>query len=199
MHRNSVLLFEKYALPYFSSPSRVLEIGPDASPSTYRNVVAPGEISWETIDLYEHADLDYHATDEYHFPLESDTFDIVLSGQVIEHIRKPWVWIHEVTRVCKPGGYVITVIPVSWPYHEAPIDCWRAFPEGMNALYDDAGLEVELSVFESLEMPGFRRRMPGRSSEWQSRTLRTAYKMLGKIGFPVETAYDTITIGRKPL
>ena len=66
-------------------------------------------------------------------------------------MRKIWLWIKELTRVCKVGGLVITINPVSWPYHEHPIDCWRAFPEGMRALYEDASLEVLLSIFESLE------------------------------------------------
>ena len=127
----------------------------------------------------------------------SDAYDIVLSGQVIEHVRKIWLWIKELARVCKVGGLVITINPVSWPYHEHPIDCWRAFPEGMQALYEDASLEVLLSIFESLEATQYRRHIPGRSSEWQPRLLRNAYRILGRIGFPVECAYDTITIGKK--
>lgn len=65
------------------------------------------------------------ASSEYEFPIPSDSYDIVLSGGVIEHVRKVWVWIREVARVCKIGGLVITVAPASWPYHVAPIDCWR--------------------------------------------------------------------------
>ena len=42
-----------------------------------------------------------------------------------------------------------------------------------------------------------RRHIPGRSSEWQPSLLRNAYRILGRVGFPVECAYDTITIGKK--
>jgi SAM-dependent methyltransferase len=108
-------------------------------------MVGDGAITWETVDLYESPNLAYRAIDEYHFPIPDDTFDIILSGQVIEHVRKVWLWVKGVARVCKPGGLVITINPVSWGYHEAPVDCWRIYPEGMKALYEDAGLEMQMS------------------------------------------------------
>ena len=43
----------------------------------------------------------------------------------------------------------------------------------------------------------YRRHIPGRSSEWQPSLLRNVYRILGRVGFPVECAYDTITIGKK--
>lgn len=99
----------------------------------------------ETVDLFPEPRLTYVATDEYAFPIPDESYDLVLSGQVFEHVRKIWVWMKELSRVCKAGGTVITINPVSWPYQEAPIDCWRAYPEGMCALYDDASLDVSLS------------------------------------------------------
>jgi len=103
----------------------------------------------------------------------------------------------ELARVCRAGGKVITINPVSWPYHEYPIDCWRAYPEGMMALYEEANLKVLLSTAESLETPHFKRYIPGRSLAKLRRSLRAAYTLLGAFGFPVEQAVDTITIGEK--
>ena len=40
------------------------------------------------------------------FPAPSGAYDIVFSGQVIEHVRKIWLWIKELTRICKVGGLV---------------------------------------------------------------------------------------------
>lgn len=197
MHTNSKLLFEKYAKQYFHSGMLVLEIGPDGFPSTFRSLVDDSSVTWNTLDLYQHAQLTYTAVSEYDFPIPDNEYDIVVSAQVIEHVRQIWVWIKEVARVCKVGGLVITINPVSWPYHEAPIDCWRAFPEGMRALYENASLEVILSKWESLEAPHLRRRVPGRSPEWQPRRLRVAYQLLNLVGFPAECAFDTVTIGKK--
>jgi hypothetical protein len=100
--------------------------------------------------------------------------------------------------VTKPGGLVITVSPVSWHYHEAPVDCWRAYPEGMRAVYEDAGLETILATWDSYENPGYKRYIPGISAEWQGRRRRIMWRVLSTIGVPVERSYDAITIGRKP-
>jgi SAM-dependent methyltransferase len=200
VHSNSRLLFSKYAKGHFRSGIRVLEIGPDDFPSTYRSTVeAAGNAAavWDTLDLYANPRLTFVAESEYRFPIADETYDVVLSGQVIEHVRKPWVWIRELARVCKAGGTVITINPVSWPYHHAPIDCWRVYPEGMKALYEEAALEVLTSLWESLERPGFRRYIPGASMENYSLPRRLASRWLGRLGIPVERAYDTVTIGRK--
>ena len=126
MHTNSRLIFEKYGKKYFQPGMRVLEIGPDGAPSTYQRAVNDISIVWHTLDLRDDAMLTYRAKYEYEFPVESGSYDIVLSGNVIEHVRQIWTWMVELTRICKPNGVVVTINPVSWPYHEAPVDCWRA-------------------------------------------------------------------------
>lgn len=199
MHTNSRLLFEKYASEYFLPGMRVLEIGPDKFPSTYQTMLMDRSLGWDTLDIYDDNRLTYRATSEYSFPIPDNTYDVVLSAQVIEHVRKIWVWMKELARICKPGGLVITINPVSWPYHEGPIDCWRAYPEGMRALYEDASLDVLMSKWESLEARGYWNHVGGRSPELQPGLLRATYRVLGLFGLPVERAYDTVTIGRKVL
>jgi SAM-dependent methyltransferase len=190
MHLNSKLLFQKYALPYFADGMRVLEIGPDAVPSSYQAIVGMTGITWHTIDMFDSPNLTYRNSGEYSFPIETGSYDLVLSAQVIEHVRKIWNWMGEVSRVCKPGGTIITINPVSFRYHEAPIDCWRIYPEGMKALYDDAGVDTLLSTAEALEP----------FSIGLKHGLRLVKKMVfrGKIpstGLP--PILDTISIGKK--
>jgi SAM-dependent methyltransferase len=199
VHLNSRLLFEKYALDQFRSGLRVLEIGPDGFPSTYQTVVGESSIAWDTVDLREDSRLTFAAASEYSFPIPDDTYDIVLSGQVIEHVRRIWAWMPEVARVCKVGGVVITINPVSWPYHASPFDCWRIYPEGMKALYEDAGLDVVLSRWDSLEARGRATYIPGRShpARYRPPWVNEVFHGLAEAGFPVERAYDTITIGTK--
>ncbi len=198
MHPNSVLLFGRYAAHLFRGGMRVLEVGPDAVPSTFQIGIGTGPITWETVDLSGRADVTHEMRDDMRFPMEDDRYDIVFSSQVIEHVRRVWLWVPELARVCKPGGYVITINPVSWPYHEAPIDCWRIFPEGMRALYEDAGLRVLMSRFETLEVDVSRggRLFPGTSAA-QGRL--DDFKRLVKriVGWPITCAFDAITIGVK--
>lgn len=199
MHRNSRLLFERYAKELFQPGMRVLEIGPDWHPTTYQTALGRDDLTWHTVDFGDHPVLTYHLQDEYHVPVEDDAYDIVLSGNVIEHVKKIWVWIKEVARVCKPGGTVITINPISWPFHENPVDCWRIYPDGMRTLYDEAGLEVDLAKCESLEGAVFTRFIAGRGRDWQHQDELKRTEELAPLGMPVECALDTITIGRKPV
>lgn len=197
MHTNSRLLFEKYALPLLKPGLKVLEIGPDSFPSTYQHLAEGLSLEWHTLDIYDSPHLTYPNSGQYSFAIPDESYDVVLSGQVIEHVKKPWRWIPELARITKAGGLIMTINPVSWIYHEAPVDCWRIYPEGMKALYEDASLTVLFSCWESLETPHFHRYLPGISRECQGRKKRIVYDILGRFGFPVERSYDTVTVGRK--
>jgi len=159
MHLNSFLLFKKYASPYFKSNLKVIEIGANG-PSQYYDLIKPAIGNWHSLNL---AGIDaaagwaYHieSKNEYSFPVDTGSYDIVLSGQVIEHVRDIYLWMEELYRIARPGGLVITINPVSWPYHEAPVDCWRIYPEGMKALTERIGFRLLLSKFESLELEYF--------------------------------------------
>jgi SAM-dependent methyltransferase len=201
MHGNTRKLFKKYAKQYFQPNMCVLEVGAGTEPqASIQRIVGDASICWETAGIDPSCPTTYIGT-EYSYPIDSDRADIVVATNVLEHVRKPWVWIKELARICKPGGYVITINPVSWPYHEHPIDCWRAYPEGMKALYEDAGLSVITSRCESLENTNLRRHVPGRSlgniydkGGWKTKALT---KTLETLRLPVERPYDTVTIGQK--
>ena len=47
-----------------------------------------------------------------------------------------------IARISKPGGTICVIAPYSWGYHAHPIDCWRIYPDGMDAVMKHAGLEV---------------------------------------------------------
>lgn len=196
MHANSILLFDKYAKPLLERGMHVLEIGPDAFPSTFQRRSQDVALEWHTVDIHGSPKLTYPNAGEYRFPIPDQSYDVVLAANVIEHVRKPWKWMPELARLLKPRGIMIIICPVSWVYHESPVDCWRIYPEGMNALCEEAGVTVVMSRWESLETPNYRRYLPGISREWQSPKKRFGSKILGKLGFPVERSYDTITIGR---
>jgi SAM-dependent methyltransferase len=199
MHENSRLMFVRYALPLFGAGARVLEVGPDGMPSTYERIVrdalgAGPPSAWHTVDLATRPGTTYAARDEYAFPIADGAYDVVLSGQVLEHVRKPWRWLPELARVCRRGGSVVTISPVNWQYHEAPVDCWRAYPEGLRALYEEAGLEVVESTWRSLEPKRLLPRVPRPASDHAPGLL---YRVARRLRWPLARAYDAITIGRK--
>ena len=71
-----------------------------------------------------------------------NSFDVVISGQTLEHVEYPWEVIKEIERVMKPGGIGCIIVPSSGYEHGYPIDCWRYMPDGLRALANWAGLEI---------------------------------------------------------
>lgn len=193
-------MFERHAAPFIHERADVLEIGPDTIPSTYRCHTPAAIASWHTLDFERNEPLTYTIEDGYSFPIEDDSYDVVISGQVIEHVPKPWRWLPEVARVTRRGGTVITVAPVTWPYHEAPVDCWRVYPDGLRALYDEAGLDVVLAEWGSIELEAIVRRLPKRipHPQLQLQRLSTALLLLSEhTRWKNQGSYDTVAVGRK--
>jgi SAM-dependent methyltransferase len=217
MHLNCDLLFKKYALEHFKDNALVLEIGPDIIPSTLSLMVGNPTITWESLNLAigeetsrtRNSQLTILADNEYAYPIADNTYDIVISANVLEHVKKFWKWFEELKRIVKPGGLIITIAPVSWPYHEAPVDCWRIYPDGIRALYEDIGLTDVFTTFESLEKEQFADTntpvIPWATNinKKKAKIINSYNTVLKFIPFskalrvPMPVAYDLITIASK--
>jgi SAM-dependent methyltransferase len=146
MHANSLELFKKWGLSCIKEGDKVLEVGPDwaISGGMCRPLVLEAKADyWATdpVDRYAGYNTFVQMPDYYTIPLPKDHFDVVFSLNVIEHVPDLWTWLQELVRVTRPGGLVILVNPVSWPYHESPVDCWRILPEGYKMLFKGCWLE----------------------------------------------------------
>lgn len=194
MHANCSLLFEKHARPLFRPGMRVLEVGPDGHPSSFQKIVAEPTIRWETIEIFESPQVTYVAKADYAFPIEDGQFDIVVSANVIEHVKKIWLWMRELARVTKPGGYVVTINPVNWAFHENPVDCWRIWPEGMRALHEDSGLTTTLALYDHLDDNPMN---PPAAFPLIKQGVRKLLGLKAWVPWYAEPAIDTISIGQK--
>ena len=224
MHLNCKLIFKKHVVTFFKPGIKVLEIGPLGNPSEYQKIINDRSIEWQTLNLVNWTlddmgnkdQLTVLTNDPYHYPVLDNTYDIVVSGSVMEHVEDIINWYQELKRIIKPGGYIITIVPVSWPYHEAPVDCWRIFPEGFKSIFSTVGLKKITCIFESLEFencyPTLNKNnfeiLPGRSIYWdKSKTQLNSQirwnQLIRKIPFfrrliiPIEAAFDTISIAQK--
>lgn len=69
--------------------------------------------------------------------VQNDSFDVVFSSDVFEHINRPWLAASEIMRILKPGGLSITATLWAWRSHPCPIDYWRFSPECLEFLFSD--------------------------------------------------------------
>jgi len=97
---------------------------------------------------------------EYSVPVQDGAFDVIISGNTMEHVRKFWVLLPELARVLRSGGLMILSVPgQGWGKHEHPEDCWRFMPESMNVMLDDLlGFEVLAVCVEGKDVIGVGRK-----------------------------------------
>ncbi len=69
--------------------------------------------------------------------ISDESFDVVFSSDVFEHIERPWLAAQEIARILKPGGVAFTITLFSWRNHPCPIDYWRFSAEGLEFLFSD--------------------------------------------------------------
>ena len=103
---------------------------------TLTKLVAPGAVV--TAADYPHYNI-------LSLPFPDNSFDLVVSDQVLEHVEgDPFLAVEECRRVLKPGGIVIHTAPLLIQIHGYPSDFWRFTPDGL-ALLCQRHTEVLLS------------------------------------------------------
>ncbi|GAC1316764.1 MAG: hypothetical protein NVSMB25_03090 [Thermoleophilaceae bacterium] len=75
-------------------------------------------------------------------PVADDSFDALLSTQVLEHVRDPALYLSECFRVLRPGGRMLLSTHGIFVYHPDPVDYWRWTCDGLRFAVREAGLEV---------------------------------------------------------
>lgn len=81
----------------------------------------------------------------YKLPFEAESFDVVVSCEVIEHLRKPERMLNEAKRVLKPGGKFILTTP--YRLTEFPLDenhVKEYFPGEIRAMLEKYFKQVEV-------------------------------------------------------
>ncbi|HYI38557.1 MAG TPA: methyltransferase domain-containing protein [Thermoleophilaceae bacterium] len=75
-------------------------------------------------------------------PAPDDSFDAVLSTQVLEHVGDPELYLSECFRVLRPGGRMLLSTHGMFIYHPDPVDYWRWTCAGLRHVIEEAGFRV---------------------------------------------------------
>lgn len=71
-----------------------------------------------------------------------DSYDVVFSSQVLEHVQAPAEYVAECLRILKPGGWLILTTHGMWEEHGCPYDFQRWTSRGLEELARSAGFMV---------------------------------------------------------
>lgn len=86
----------------------------------------------------------YPEYDILSLPFQDESFDVVVSDQVLEHIKgDPQVAIDETKRVLRMGGIAVHTTCFLNPIHEHPIDMWRFTPSSLEYLCKGFGKIID--------------------------------------------------------
>jgi len=80
--------------------------------------------------------------DGQRLPFAANTFDTLISVDVLEHVPHPWEMLAEIERVLAPGGCAVLVTPFFFWAHEEPADFYRLSKYGLALLCRELNLEV---------------------------------------------------------
>ncbi len=158
MHPNSFKLMAEFFARFVSSlpPGRILDVGSANVNGTYRSLV-PAGWSYTGLDLTPGKSVDVIAP-QPPWPFQDGYFPVAISGQCLEHTRRPWEIAAEIGRVLAPEGYCCIIAPWRWDVHRHPVDCWRILPDGMEVLLRLAGCEVLEAKIDRDDTVGIGRR-----------------------------------------
>jgi SAM-dependent methyltransferase len=75
-------------------------------------------------------------------PVRSESMDVVLCTEVLEHVDNIEGAMAEIFRVLRPGGHALVTVPFLYPTHEAPYDFQRLTHIGLRGLVVRHGFDV---------------------------------------------------------
>lgn len=141
--------------PLLKPGARVLDVGSGAGRLVWKladaGFPATGIEPSEAFVAYARAGAPAGATflvgDAMALPFEAGAFDVVVTGEVLEHLADDAGAVDEIFRVLAPGGACVASVPAdAWRWDAS--DDWaghvrRYAPEDLRARFEEAGFTVE--------------------------------------------------------
>ncbi|WP_425060459.1 hypothetical protein SCACP_11730 [Sporomusa carbonis] len=171
MHTSSYVKMENFVQKYLNcfaaKPLKILDVGSQDINGSYKGLFAGEGWQYTGCDMVEGKNVDIVLHDVYNWSeFESDSFDVVVAGQVFEHIEYMWLAMLEIARVLKEDGICCVIAPSAGVEHRYPVDCWRYYPDGFKALAKFACMETMEAYTEWEDT-----RYPDRSGLWHDSVL----------------------------
>lgn len=147
MHKTSYRHMSRLINKYLNRDEslKVVDIGSyrvDERNLSYRELIDSPHWTYVGVDIAKGPNVDVVMKSTYDLPFENDSVDLIICGQVFEHVEYFWLTWKEMVRILKPGGQIFLIAPSRGYDHKYPVDCWRFYPDSYRALAKWGGLEL---------------------------------------------------------
>lgn len=141
MHPDSMRLMDMLCrthLQYVERGMRVCDDGGlyNSPDKTYRTLF-PGT-EYHVCDIVAHPSVTHVKPGPFTLPFENQYFDLVVSGQMLEHCQNPFKAVAEMKRVVKVGRCIAVIVPSAGRRHDAQ-DGWRFMNDAFRFISAEVG------------------------------------------------------------
>lgn len=127
MHESSFKKMEELLKTFIAPGKKVLDVGATNTMWNYGEAVKANGNVYKTLDWGIGADFQVNSYNWDHIPKEE--FDVVISGQSLEHDKFFWKTLENIKSILPSGGIAIIILPSCGAIHRYPVDCWRFYPD----------------------------------------------------------------------
>ncbi len=110
---------------YVPLNSSVLDVGGADVNGSYRPIAESFGCHYRTLD-FGNADF---CVSGYDWSKVPNTWDVIISGQTLEHDGFFWKTLDNMRAHSGPGAIIIIIVPSRGKYHAHPVDCYRFYPD----------------------------------------------------------------------
>jgi len=118
---------------------RVLDFGCGGSP--YRSLFPNADYFRADVNGAQNIDFEISETGKTNAP--SNSADLILSTQVLEHCASPRIYLQECHRVVRKPGKLLLVTHGLFEEHSCPFDFFRWTEDGLRTLLEECDFKVE--------------------------------------------------------
>ena len=151
MHESSMLRMKWFKDSYLKNSNEkqvmtILDVGSQCVSeqlNTYKVFFSESQFKYIGLDMVDGYNVDMVVKSAYKWDEIPNNFcDVIISGQMFEHVEFPWLTMSEMARVLKPQGVICIIVPSMQILHRFPVNCQNYFSDGLIALAKYAGLET---------------------------------------------------------
>lgn len=141
MHPSSMENMRRMRDKYVSGRGRMLDVGGRGLHSDRSYLTLFGGWDYHIADIEAGIGVTDVMPGPYTLPFPDGHFDLVVSGQMLEHCANPFRSVAEMVRVMKKGALIILIAPSAGPRHDKQ-DGWRFMDDAFKFIADEVGLTV---------------------------------------------------------